>query len=112
MLSDNAFLRYQRQVCLPEIGDSGQQKLCDSSVLIIGCGGLGNSAALYLAAAGVGKLVLCDDDEVEVSNLSRQIAFRNQHVSTPKVDALAQQLRALNPECHIRTVQRLRTRTS
>ncbi len=106
MLSDNAFLRYQRQVCLPEIGESGQQKLCDSSVLIIGCGGLGNSAALYLAAAGVGKLVLCDDDEVEISNLSRQVAFRNHHLSTPKVDALAQQLRALNPECHIRTVQR------
>ncbi len=106
MLSDNAFVRYQRQICLPEVGEEGQKRLCDSSVLIIGCGGLGNAAALYLAGAGIGKLVICDDDEVDVSNLSRQIAFRTDHVTIPKVDALAKQLRALNPDCHVRTVAR------
>ncbi len=106
MLSDNSFKRYQRMICLPEVTELGQQKLCDASVLIIGCGGLGNAAALYLAASGIGKLVICDDDDVEISNLSRQIAFRSEHVSKPKVDALAHQLRALNPDCHIRTVKR------
>ncbi len=62
MLSDNSFKRYQRMICLPEVAELGQQKLCDASVLIIGCGGLGNAAALYLAASGIGKLVICDDD--------------------------------------------------
>ncbi|WP_165312654.1 HesA/MoeB/ThiF family protein [Vibrio ziniensis] len=106
MLSDNAFIRYQRQICLPEVGEEGQKRLCDSSVLIIGCGGLGNAAALYLAGAGIGKLVICDDDDVDISNLSRQIAFRTEHISTSKVDSLSKQLKSLNPDCHIRTVAR------
>lgn len=106
MLSDSAFIRYQRLICLPEVTELGQQQLCEASVVIIGCGGLGNAAALYLAASGIGKLVICDDDDVEVSNLTRQIAFRSQHISMAKVDALAQQLRELNPECHVRTVKR------
>ncbi|GAK85384.1 sulfur carrier protein adenylyltransferase ThiF [Vibrio ponticus] len=69
MLTDNQFLRYQRQVALPELGEIGQQRLFQSHVLIIGCGGLGSAAALYLAGAGVGRLVLVDDDNVEASNL-------------------------------------------
>lgn len=106
MLSDNAFVRYQRQICLPEVGEQGQKKLCDCSVLLIGCGGLGNAAALYLAGAGIGKLVICDGDEVELSNLSRQIAFGSEQIATSKVVSLAKQLTALNPQCHIRTVAR------
>lgn len=112
MLSDALFKRYQRLICLPEIGESGQKKLCDASVLIIGCGGLGNAAALYLAASGIGKLVICDDDVVEASNLSRQVAFRNEDLDTAKVVALAQQLRRLNPHTDIRTVQRRMDETS
>jgi len=106
MLSDLSFLRYQRQICLPEVGEQGQQNLLNASVLVIGCGGLGNTAAMHLAAAGVGKLVICDDDIIEVSNLTRQIAFHDKHISRPKVEVLAEQLRAQNPDCHIRTVGR------
>jgi len=112
MLSDASFKRYQRLICLPEVGESGQKKLRDASVLIIGCGGLGNAAALYLSASGIGKLVLCDDDVVEVSNMSRQVAFRNDDLQQAKVIALAQQLRSLNPDIHIRTVQRRMDETS
>ena len=73
MLSDQDFLRYQRQISLPEIGECGQEKITHSHVLIIGCGGLGSAASLYLAAAGVGRMVLVDDDDVDTSNLQRQI---------------------------------------
>ena len=62
MLSDFEFIRYQRQIALPEVGEQGQRNLLNSHVLVIGCGGLGNAAALYLAASGVGKIVLVDDD--------------------------------------------------
>ncbi|MDF5094069.1 ThiF family adenylyltransferase, partial [Vibrio parahaemolyticus] len=65
MLTDKQFLRYQRQVALPEIAEIGQERLNKSHVLIIGCGGLGSAASLYLASAGVGKLVVVDDDEVD-----------------------------------------------
>ncbi|ELV8719368.1 HesA/MoeB/ThiF family protein [Vibrio vulnificus] len=108
MLDDRLFTRYQRQIALTEIGELGQANLLQAHVLIIGCGGLGNAAALYLAAAGVGHLVLVDDDVVEESNLQRQIAFRQQHLASPKVDALAEQLKQLNAELRVRTIsQRL-----
>lgn len=76
MLTDQEFIRYQRQVSLPEIGESGQARLGQSHVLLIGCGGLGSAASLYLAAAGVGKLVVIDDDHVDSSNLQRQVIYR------------------------------------
>ncbi len=105
MLNDRLFTRYQRQIALTEIGESGQANLLQAHVLIIGCGGLGNAD---LAAAGVGHLVLVDDDVVEESNLQRQIAFRQQHLASLKVDALAEQLKQLNAELRVRTIsQRL-----
>ncbi|WP_217555521.1 HesA/MoeB/ThiF family protein [Vibrio metschnikovii] len=106
MLTDKQFLRYQRQICLPDIAEQGQITLLASKVLIIGCGGLGNAVGQYLAAAGVGKLILADDDTVEVSNLSRQIAFQTQQVGMSKVSALQQSLQRLNPEVRIRCVNR------
>lgn len=106
MLTDNQFLRYQRQIALAEVGEQGQADLLNSRVLIIGCGGLGTAAAMYLAAAGVGRLVIADDDVVDLSNLHRQLAYRTCHLSRPKVDALANTLIDINPECRVRQVQR------
>lgn len=106
MLSDQQFVRYQRQVALPQIGEAGQQALLNSKVLMIGCGGLGSAAAQFLAAAGVAKLVIADDDQVEISNLHRQLAYRVQDIGQPKVRALARSLHTLNPDCQVRTVER------
>ncbi|MFA0123802.1 ThiF family adenylyltransferase, partial [Vibrio sp. 10N.261.48.A2] len=104
MLSDFEFIRYQRQIALPEVGEQGQRNLLNSHVLIIGCGGLGNAAALYLAASGVGKIVLVDDDCVDSSNLQRQVAFRENQLGSPKVEALKQQLSELNGRSQVRTI--------
>ncbi|WP_339386707.1 HesA/MoeB/ThiF family protein [Vibrio caribbeanicus] len=106
MLSDNQFVRFQRQICLEEIGEGGQKKLKDSTVLIIGCGGLGCAASLYLASAGIGKLVLVDDDLVEISNLHRQIAYMDGEQGVLKVDALSKRLSAINPQIDIRLVKK------
>ena len=104
MLTDEQFLRYQRHVALPEITEAGQQRLFQSHVLIIGCGGLGSAAALYLAAAGVGRLVLVDDDHVDQSNLQRQVAYRDYDIGTNKVCAISRQLSQLNPEVSLRSI--------
>ncbi|MDN3632219.1 HesA/MoeB/ThiF family protein [Vibrio lentus] len=104
MLSDFEFIRYQRQIALPEVGEQGQRNLLNSHVLLIGCGGLGNAAALYLAASGVGKIVLVDDDCVDSSNLQRQVAFRESQLGSPKVEALKQQLSELNGRSQVRTI--------
>lgn len=104
MLSDRDFIRYQRQVSLPNIGEQGQAKLGRGHVLIIGCGGLGSAASLYLAAAGVGRLVLVDDDEVDSSNLQRQVVYRESQVGQDKVAAMAEQLTALNAELNVRVI--------
>ncbi|MDP0490748.1 MAG: molybdopterin-synthase adenylyltransferase MoeB [Verrucomicrobiota bacterium JB023] len=93
--------RYLRHTLLPQVGREGQEKLLASSVLIIGCGGLGSPAALYLAAAGVGRIGIIDDDQVERSNLQRQILFAEADVQRPKVEAAADRLRALNPDLEI-----------
>tara|TARA_R110000751_G_scaffold37411_10_gene90760 strand:+ start:1606 stop:2376 length:771 start_codon:yes stop_codon:yes gene_type:complete len=97
-VDDNALLRYSRQILLPQIDIDGQQKLLDSSVLIVGLGGLGAPVALYLAAAGVGTLVLADHDEVDLTNLQRQIIHHTGSVGQLKVDSAAERLQALNPE--------------
>jgi len=97
------YARYSRQVILREVGVNGQSLLRDSTVLIIGVGGLGAPASLYLAGAGLGRLVLSDRDHVERSNLQRQIVYRSSDLGRAKLDAAAENLRALNPECSIET---------
>jgi len=79
--------RYQRQIIMPEVGSVGQRKLINSSVLLIGAGGLGSPAALYLAAAGIGKIGLVDFDVVDMSNLHRQILHGHKDVGRPKVES-------------------------
>lgn len=96
---------YGRQMILPELGQSGQQKLKDARVAVIGAGGLGAPALLYLAGAGVGQIVLIDDDAVEVSNLHRQIIHSYSRVGTPKADSAAQTMRELNPAITVQTVK-------
>ena len=95
--------RYARHLVLSEIGGPGQQKLAHARVLIVGAGGVGGPAALYLAAAGVGTLGLIDADTVAVSNLQRQILFSTADVDRPKVEAGAERLTALNPHVRVET---------
>ncbi len=101
---DQSLLRYSRQILLPEVGIEGQERLRKAHVLIIGLGGLGSPAAMYLAAAGVGTLTLNDFDRVDLSNLQRQILHRTEDLGVPKVDSAVGTLRALNPECSVRTL--------
>lgn len=102
-MDDQSLLRYSRQILLPEMGVEGQQRLRDARVLLIGLGGLGSPAAMYLAAAGVGTLVLCDDDEVDLSNLQRQVVHRTDRIGEAKTQSAAKTLRALNPDTEIVT---------
>lgn len=95
------YTRYARQVVLPEVGVNGQSLLRDSSVLIVGLGGLGSAAAQYLAGAGIGRLLLADRDRVERSNLQRQTLYRQTDVGSPKAGAAHAQLAALNPEIEL-----------
>ncbi|GBQ83170.1 HesA/MoeB/ThiF family protein [Asaia krungthepensis] len=101
--SDEAVLRYSRHILLPEVGAIGQGRLRDSSILVIGAGGLGSPLALYLAAAGVGRIGIVDHDIIELSNLQRQIIFETQDVGQNKVDRAASRLTNLNPEIEIVT---------
>jgi len=105
-MDDQQLLRYSRQILLPEIGAEGQSKLIASHVLIIGLGGLGSPAAMYLAAAGVGRLTLVDHDTVELSNLQRQIAHDSLKINQLKVDSAARTLEALNPLCQLISIPR------
>lgn len=100
-MDDNQLLRYSRQIMLPQIDALGQQKLLDSSVLIVGMGGLGSPAAMYLASAGVGQLVLADFDKVEISNLQRQIIHGTNAIGRDKVDSAYDTLKQLNPDIAI-----------
>jgi sulfur-carrier protein adenylyltransferase/sulfurtransferase len=100
-LSVEELRRYHRQMILPELGLEGQLRLKRGSVLIVGAGGLGGPVALYLAAAGVGRLGLIDDDAVDLSNLQRQILFTTQEVGLPKSELAEARLSALNPEIDI-----------
>ncbi|RLJ20990.1 molybdopterin-synthase adenylyltransferase MoeB [bacterium endosymbiont of Escarpia laminata] len=100
-MNDEQLLRYSRQIMLPSIGIEGQQRLLDASVLLIGLGGLGAPVAMYLAAAGIGRLTLVDFDQVDLSNLQRQIIHTTDRIGTPKVESARQALAALNPEIEI-----------
>jgi molybdopterin/thiamine biosynthesis adenylyltransferase/rhodanese-related sulfurtransferase len=93
--------RYSRHLLVPEIGLEGQLKLLDAKVLLLGAGGLGAPTALYLAAAGVGTLGIVDDDEVDLSNLQRQVIHTNDRIGVPKVDSAEQTINALNPDVKV-----------
>ena len=95
--------RYSRHLLIPELGEAGQRRLLESSVLLIGAGGLGSPASLYLAAAGVGTLGIVDDDVVDESNLQRQIAHSTQRLGDPKVESARDTLTALNPDVEVKT---------
>ncbi|MBA3359198.1 MAG: molybdopterin-synthase adenylyltransferase MoeB [Thermoleophilaceae bacterium] len=100
-LSDEQRERYSRHLLVPEIGIEGQLKLLDAKVLLLGAGGLGSPTALYLAAAGVGTLGIVDDDEVDLSNLQRQIIHSNDRVGVAKVDSAEQAINGLNPDVEV-----------
>lgn len=101
-MNDEQLLRYSRHILLPQVDIAGQEKLTAAKVMIIGLGGLGSPVALYLAAAGIGELVLCDFDEVCVSNLQRQILHDSHAIGKSKIESAIFRLKALNPECKIR----------
>jgi molybdopterin/thiamine biosynthesis adenylyltransferase len=84
-MNDNQLLRYSRQIMLPQVDIEGQEKLLNAHILIVGTGGLGSPAAMYLAAAGVGNITLYDNDQVDLSNLQRQIAHYTNDIGTDKV---------------------------
>lgn len=102
--SDDEIERYARHLVLSEVGGPGQQRLKAGRVAIVGLGGVGAPAALYLAAAGVGRLTLIDDDAVALSNLQRQVIFTTEAVGRPKVEVGAEALAALNPHVEVGTV--------
>lgn len=104
MLSDEQLLRYSRQIMLAEVEIDGQEAWLQARVLIVGLGGLGSPVAMYLAAAGVGELVLVDDDEVDLSNLQRQIIHHSGRIGIPKVESAKDTLLALNPDVRIQTL--------
>ncbi len=101
---DEQMLRYARHIMLDEFGFEGQEKLLNSRVLVLGMGGLGSPAAMYLAAAGVGTLIIADDDRVELSNLQRQIIHRNDAIGLSKVESAKQTLCSLNPDSQIEVI--------
>lgn len=103
ILSDEQLERYSRHITLKEIGVRGQKKLLSAKVLIIGAGGLGAPAAMYLAAAGVGTIGIADFDNVELSNLQRQIIHTTDDISKPKVRSAEEAIRALNPDVTVKT---------
>lgn len=100
-MDDQQLLRYSRHILLPEIGVEGQQRLLDAHALIIGAGGLGCSAALFLAASGVGTLTLCDGDTVDLTNLQRQILHRTASIGKTKPESAQAVLAEINPEVRI-----------
>src|ERR1700694_2003197 len=97
----NQVARYARHLIRPEVGGAGQRKLLSSSVLLLGAGGLGSPAAMYLAAAGVGKIGIVDFDTVDASNLQRQLLHGNDDIGRPKVESAAETLRHLNPDVDV-----------
>ncbi len=105
-MNDESLLRYSRQILLPQIDIWGQEKLIQAHALIVGAGGLGCPAAMYLAAAGVGRLTVADGDTVELSNLQRQIAHHTGDIGKPKALSTRETLTALNPEVTVEAVCR------
>ena len=100
-MDDSQLLRYSRHILLPEIGIERQQKLLAAHALIIGAGGLGSPAAMFLASSGVGHITLCDDDDVDLTNLQRQIAHRTSSIGKAKVVSAQETLSDINPEVKV-----------
>ncbi|HEY5994217.1 MAG TPA: HesA/MoeB/ThiF family protein [Gallionellaceae bacterium] len=100
-MNDSQLLRYSRHILLPEIGVEGQEKLLDAHALIIGAGGLGSPAAMYLAASGVGTLTVCDGDEVDLTNLQRQLLHRTSSIGQAKALSARKALADINPEVNV-----------
>ncbi|MCC7286540.1 MAG: molybdopterin-synthase adenylyltransferase MoeB [Burkholderiaceae bacterium] len=103
-MDDAQLLRYSRHILLDEIGIDGQQRLLASHALVVGAGGLGSPAALYLASAGVGRMTLVDDDRVDLTNLQRQIAHTTARVGQPKVESARAAVAAINPDAQVRAL--------
>lgn len=104
-MTDDQLLRYSRHIMLDEIGIEGQERILAAHVLIVGAGGLGSPAALFLGSAGVGTLTLVDDDVVDLTNLQRQIAHTTARVGLPKVESAAQAIQAINPDVRLNLVR-------
>jgi len=104
IVCDDDFIRYQRQIALPEMGEEGQRKLMSRHVLMIGCGGLGSVVAPYLVGAGIGSLVIVDDDCVSLSNLHRQIVYRENDVGFNKAEVMKKQLDLINHTSVVRAI--------
>ncbi|MFN3544098.1 MAG: HesA/MoeB/ThiF family protein [Thiobacillus sp.] len=104
-LADDQLLRYSRHILLPEIGAEGQARLCEASVLVVGAGGLGCPAALYLGASGVGRLTIADGDVVDLTNLQRQIGHDTAAIGINKAASLAGRVRAINPAIEVRGIE-------
>ncbi|MBO9512943.1 MAG: molybdopterin-synthase adenylyltransferase MoeB [Variovorax sp.] len=104
-MEDQQLLRYSRHILLEEFGIDGQERVSAAHALVIGAGGLGSPVALYLAAAGVGRITLVDHDELDLTNLQRQVAHATARVGMPKVESAAEAMRAINPEIAIDAVQ-------
>lgn len=103
-LNDDLLLRYSRHILLPEVGVAGQQRITQATVLIVGAGGLGCPAALYLGASGVGTLLLADGDSVDLTNLQRQIGHATAAIGENKADSLSRSIRAINPEIEVKSI--------
>lgn len=103
-MNDAQLLRYSRHILLDELGDTGQDRLLQSHALILGAGGLGSAAALYLAASGVGRITLVDHDTVDLTNLQRQIAHTTERVGQAKVESARMAMHALNPDVEVQVV--------
>ncbi len=100
-MTDEQLLRYSRHILLPQIGIKGQETLSRSHVLIVGAGGLGSPVAMYLAASGIGKLTICDSDNVDLTNLQRQIVHSTDRIGAPKADSAKKTLGGINPEVNV-----------
>ena len=104
-MDDQQRLRYSRHLLLNEFGEEAQERLLAAHALVIGAGGLGSSALLYLASSGVGRITVCDGDRVDLTNLQRQVVHRNESVGRPKAASAAETLRALNPEIRVEPLE-------
>ena len=109
-MDDSILLRYNRQIMMTEFGIEGQQKILDSTVMVVGLGGLGSAVSMYLAGSGVGHLILNDFDEVDLSNLQRQIVHTTETVGVSKVESASRTLLALNPEITVAGIDHMMSR--